>query len=188
MDSVLAPGILVAAPGMSCPFFRESVVLLVEHGDAGALGFVINRPTDTPVTSLLEGLEHEDLQDAFPGDIWVGGPVAPDTGWVLFDPSSGDTSDVEAVELCPRVAVSASRLFLERIAGGKGPSEYAVLLGYAGWGPGQLDDEIREGSWIFIDLEPALVFDVPSDDRWIEALGTLGIDPRRFVGLGVAEA
>ena len=188
MNTKLAPGLLVAAPGMTCPFFHHTVILLVEHSEDGALGFVVNRPTDTPVTSLMDGLEIDDLADEIEGEIWVGGPVAPDTGWVLFDPSSGDTSEVEAVELGERVAVSASRTFLEQLADGEGPEVFAVLLGYAGWGPGQLDDEIREGSWILIDLDPALVFDVAAEDRWVGALASLGIDPARVVGLGVAEA
>jgi len=186
----LAPCLLIAAPGMSCPFFNHTVVLLVEHGEDGALGFVINRPTTTPVTSLLEGLEIDDLSAHLPGEVWVGGPVAPDTGWVLFDPLSGDSDDVEAVELADRIAVSASRTFLEHLAGGQGPTVYALLLGYAGWGPGQLDDEIRDGSWISIDLDPALVFDADHADRWRAGLATLGIDPSRMVGVGggIAEA
>ena len=174
---------------MPCPFFHNALVLLVEHGEDGALGFVVNRPTDTPVTSLLDGLEVEDFEQRLPGEVWVGGPVAPDTGWVLFDPTSGDTSDVECVTLCERIAVSASRTFLDRLAEGQGPERYALLLGYAGWGPGQLDDEIRDGSWICIDLDPALVFDVASEDRWRAALETLGIDPSRYFAVGgIAEA
>ena len=188
MTSTLAPGLLVATPGMGCPFFERTVVLLVEHGEDGALGFVINRPTDTPVTSLIEGLESEDFADEIPGRIWVGGPVAPDTGWVLFDPTSGDTDGMEAVQLDDRVAVSASRTVLEALTEGQGPSVYAVLLGYAGWGPGQLDDEIREGSWIWTDLSADVVFDVPFPHRWTAALSTLGIEPGRVVGAGVAEA
>ena len=172
---------------MACPFFHHTVVLLVEHSEDGALGFVVNRPTDTPVTSLLEGFEVEELSEELPGEVWIGGPVAPETGWVLFDPTSGDTAEVEAVELCPRLAVSASHTFLERLADGRGPSRYALLLGYAGWGPGQLDEEIRGGSWIAIDLDPALVFDAEPEDCWRAGLATLGIDPARVVG-GVAEA
>lgn len=184
----LAPGLLVAAPSMRCPFFNHTVVLLVEHDEDGALGFVVNRPTETPVTSLLDGLEIEDLAEELGGEVWVGGPVAPDTGWVLFDPSSGESKDVEAVHLGEGIAVSASRAFLERIARGNGPDRYAVLLGYAGWGPGQLDDEIREGSWISVDLDPALVFEHAPGARWEAALATLGIDPARVVGTTVADA
>jgi putative transcriptional regulator len=184
----LAPALLVAAPSQRCAFFHHTVVLLVEHDEDGALGFVVNRPTDQPVTSLIAGFEIDDLAEALGGEIWIGGPVAPDTGWVLFDPSSGDCEDVEAVRLTEHVAVSASRRFLERIAQGSGPDRYAVLLGYAGWGPGQLDDEIREGSWITVDIDPALVFDEEHGERWLAALASLGIDPARVVGTSVAEA
>lgn len=188
MSSQLAPGLLVAAPGMSCPFFNHTVILLVEHGEDGALGFVVNQPTEQPVTSLMEGLEIDDLADEIDGEVWVGGPVAPDTGWVLFDPTSGKTDEVDALRIAPRVAVSASRIFLEQIAEGGGPERYAVLLGYAGWGPDQLDDELREGSWIPIDIDPKIIFDLPPEERWSAALATLGIDPARFGRLGVAEA
>jgi putative transcriptional regulator len=179
---------LVAAPGLRCPFFHHTVVLLVEHDEDGALGFVVNRPTEQPVTSLLAGLEIDDLAQELGGEVWIGGPVAPDTGWVLFDPSSGDSEDVEAVRLTDQIAVSASRQFLERLAQGSGPDRYAVLLGYAGWGPGQLDDEIRDGSWISVDLDPAILFDHEHGARWRAALASLGIDPARVVGSSVAEA
>ena len=188
MDSKLAPGILVAAPGLSCPFFHHTVILLVEHGEEGALGFVVNRPSETPVTSLLDGLEIDDLAEELSGEVWIGGPVAPDTGWVLFDPSGGGAEDVEAVRLAERVAVSASPHFLEKIADGDGPEHFAVLLGYAGWGPGQLDEEIRDGSWIWTELDAALVFDVATEERWRAGLASLGIDPARVVAAGVAEA
>lgn len=188
MTTKLAPGLLVAAPSLRCSFFHHTVILLVDHDEDGALGFVVNRPTETPVTSLLAGLEIEDLNEEMPGAVWVGGPVAPETGWVLFDPTSGDTRGVEAVQLGPRLAVSASRVFLERLARGEGPERYAVLLGYAGWGPGQLDDEIREGSWIWTDADPALVFEAAHPDRWVAALASLGIDPARVVGTRVADA
>lgn len=188
MTTKLAPGLLVAAPSLRCPFFNHTVVLLVEHDDDGALGFVVNRPTERKVDSLLASLDVEDRAEELGGEVWLGGPCAPDTGWVLFDPSSGDTRDVEAVELAPRIAVSASRAFLERLARGRGPECYAVLLGYAGWGPGQLDDEIREGSWIWIDADPSLVFDRAHPERWAAALATLGIDPARVVGTRAAEA
>ena len=190
MSTKLAPGLLIAAPGTDCPFFENSVVLLLEHGDAGARGFVINHPTSTQVTSLLEGLNIEDLAEHLRGEVWLGGPVAPDTGWVLFDPTSGELGDVQALELCPRVAVSASQTFLENLAQGRGPSCYAVLLGYSGWGPDQLEDEIRDGGWIWIELDASFVFDVQPKDRWRAALASLGIEPGRVVGAngGIAEA
>jgi putative transcriptional regulator len=184
----LAPGLLVAAPSLRCPFFHHTVVLLVEHDEDGALGFVVNRPTSMPIASLLAGLELDDVAADLNAEVWIGGPCAPETGWVLFDPSSGDARDVDALQLGPQIAVSASRAFLDRLARRNGPERYALLLGYAGWGPGQLDDEIREGSWMWTDLDPALVFDRAHAERWAAALGTLGVDPGRVVGTFVAEA
>lgn len=184
----LAPGLLVAAPSLRCPFFNHTVVLLVEHDENGALGFVVNRPTETKISSLLAGLKIEELVEASSGEVWLGGPCAPETGWVLFDPSSGGSPEIEAVEVAPRVAVSASRAFLERLARGEGPRSYAVLLGYAGWGPGQLDQEIREGSWIWTDVDADLVFERAHPERWKAALASMGIDPARVVGTRVAEA
>lgn len=163
---------------MTCPFFNHTVVLLVEHGEDGALGFVVNRPTDTPVTSLLDGDEDEDFGSKLEGEVWIGGPVAPDTGWVLFDPSSGGEDDeIECVELGERVAVSASRTFLDLLAEGRGPTRYALLLGYAGWGPGQLEEELERGSWLLADASAALVFDTPLEDRYQQALALLGLTP-----------
>lgn len=190
MSLDLAPGLLIAAPGMTCPFFHHTVVLLVEHSEDGALGFVVNRPANAPVTSMVEGLEVDDLARRLPGTVGVGGPIAPDTGWVLFDPTSGECPDAQPVRLGDRIAMSASRTFLERLAEGEGPTRHTLLLGYAGWGPEQLEEEIRDGSWIAIDLDPALIFDLAPADRWRAGLAALGIDPARVIGFagGVAEA
>lgn len=187
METKLAPGLLVASPSLRCPFFQRSVVLLVEHDEGGSLGFVVNRPSDMALDALVERLDLKDVAPNLPGDVWVGGPVAPDTGWVLYDPGTGDAG-AAAVHLGPRLAVSASRELLSRLAKREGPKRYAVLLGYAGWGPGQLDEEIADGAWIPVELDPAVVFDTEVDRRWARALRSLGIDPARVVANRVADA
>ena len=191
----LAPGFLVASPGLRCPFFHHTLVLLVEHDDGGSLGFVLNRPSGTPLSELIRHLDADspealggELDGELGGEIWVGGPVAPETGWVIFDPDSGDTRAIEQVKLGDRIAVTASRALLESLARGAGPERYAVLLGYAGWGPGQLDEEIREGSWMWAELDPALVFERPPEERWQAALEAMGIDPAHVSGQRVADA
>ena len=166
----LAPGFLVASPGLRCPFFHHTLVLLVEHDDGGSLGFVLNRPSGTPLSELIRHLDADSPED-------LGG-----------DPDSGDTRAIEQVKLGDRIAVTASRALLESLARGAGPERYAVLLGYAGWGPGQLDDEIREGSWMWAELDPALVFERPPEERWQAALEAMGIDPAHVSGQRVADA
>lgn len=179
----------MAAPSLACPFFNHTVVLLVDHREDGSLGFVVNRPSDLQLADILDqiGIDlapHVQLD----ASVMLGGPVAPDTGWVLFDPSEGELPDDGILQVHDQLAVSANPEMLERIARGEGPNDHVMVLGYAGWGPGQLDDEIREGSWIVVDLDPALVFGQPTDHRWSAALAKLGIDPARVVGNRVADA
>ncbi len=179
MRTKLAPGLLVASPSLRCPFFGRTVIALVEHGEEGALGFVINRPIDMPVATLLESLGVEERAQGGDAKVWLGGPVSTGTGAVLFDPTSGDASGIEAVALTPSLALSASRALLERIARGAGPSRFVVLLGYAGWSAEQLDDEIRDGSWLWGDLDASLVFEGDPEARWATAMARLGVDPAR---------
>ncbi|MFW6050303.1 MAG: YqgE/AlgH family protein [Myxococcota bacterium] len=185
----LAPGFLVAAPALDCPFFRRTVVLLVEHNEEGSFGFVVNRETDVRFRQVLGEVGIE-IDAAVPPEapVMVGGPVSPETGWILFDPHSGEGGDGEVFHLTDRLAVSASLGTLEKLAAGEGPRRCIMLLGYAGWGSGQLEREMRDGAWIPVDLDPALVFDAPVDQRWSRALAALGIDPARVSGSGVASA
>lgn len=177
----------MASPGLACPFFHHTVVLLVEHGPSGSLGFVVNRPRPLPVSVLFETMELPCAEAARDGEVWTGGPVAPETGWVLFDRQSGE-APFDSLDLGPRIGLSASREVLEALASGFGPQHYAVILGYAGWGPGQLDKELTEGSWIVTDVDASLILDRPSEERWEAALATLGIEAGRVFAHTVAEA
>lgn len=185
MDHGLKACFLVASPSLQCPFFNHTVVLLVDHRDDGALGFVVNKPSDVDFEEILDQIGLEDA--TIPGStaVMLGGPVSPNTGWVVFDPTRkcADREGVLVVgdKTVEQVGVSANMDLLEDIAKGDGPSRFVMMLGYAGWGPGQLDDEIRDGAWIPVDLDPKLVFETPVDDRWNAALSTLGIDPARVV-------
>jgi putative transcriptional regulator len=149
---------------------------------------VVNKPSDVSFGDVLTqiGLEAGPLDED--RTVMVGGPVSPDTGWVVFDARDGDECGDGVIELENSVGVSANMEILERIARGEGPDTFLMMLGYAGWGPGQLDDEIRDGSWIPVDLDPALVFDTPVGERWAAALAKLGIDPARMTSRFVADA
>ncbi|MET0385188.1 MAG: YqgE/AlgH family protein [Polyangiales bacterium] len=181
MSSELAPGLLVAAPVLSDPNFRRTVVLLVDHRPEGSLGFVINRPAQVRLPGMIDalGLQRPDVR---PPDapVLIGGPVAPDTGWIVFDSTERNFGS-EVVRLSDRLAVSASRELLEQTVQGRGPARMMLVLGYAGWAPSQLDGEIAQGSWIPVDLHDDIVLDTPYDDRWASALHSLGIDPARLM-------
>jgi putative transcriptional regulator len=189
MGHELEPCFLVAAPSLACPFFNHTVVLLVDHREGGSLGFVVNRASDLNMARVLDEVGIVVTEDAVLGaSVMNGGPVSPETGWVVFDPSRGLPPDDGMLVVNDHIGVSANLDTLKSIASGEGPDDYMMMLGYAGWGPGQLDDEIRDGSWIVVDLDPKLIFETPVEDRWVRALAQLGIDPARVAGTIVADA
>lgn len=179
----LGPGLLVAAPPIREPAFRRSVVLLVEHRAEGSFGFVVNRPTARTVADVLSDLGLEGVRGGGFDDKLVldGGPVAPGSGWLLYTPGGAHARVEGSVDLSDDLAISASRDLLERIADGTGPSPYQLVLGHAGWGPGQLDGELEAGAWLPVGLDASVVFRTPAEDRWARALRLAGIDPARLV-------
>jgi putative transcriptional regulator len=179
----LAPGFLVASPSLSCPFFHHTLVLMVEHGTEGSFGFVLNKAAGIGVDAIADEMKVPSGADrALEIPVMLGGPVAPNTGWVLFDPTGTHLPDEDTVALGERISVTASATVLKRFLGGTGPDRAILLLGYAGWSPGQLEAEMSDGAWIPVDVDAGLVFDTPLDDRWDMAFRALGIDPARVVG------
>jgi len=167
--------------------------MLVEHGEDGSLGFVVNKPASMAFEDVASQLSLPTPEDGrAPAPVLVGGPVQPDNGWLLL--GGGGTpitttqdEDDGTVQLPEGLTLSASMAALETIARGDGPEQSILFLGYAGWGPGQLGDEFRDGSWIPVDLDPKLLFDLPIEQRWGAALATLGVDPGRVAtGGGIA--
>lgn len=135
------------------------------------------------MTELL-GLEDvEGVSQRTP--VYAGGPVAPQSGWILFDPRGVERAILdEAVLVSDELAVSASRDLLEGIAGGGGPERRLLTLGYAGWAAGQLDGEFARGIWIPVDLDHEIIFDTLPSERWHAALTSAGIDPARMPKTG----
>jgi putative transcriptional regulator len=189
MHGELAPGFLVAAPTLLDPNFRGSVVLLVEHRADGSLGFIVNRPAPLRLPGVVEelGMRGHEL-DPPDSPVLVGGPVAPHTGWILFDHHDFPRAADEIVQVSPHLAVSASRELLQLLVEGQGPRRQLLVLGYAGWGPGQLDAELAQGAWIPVDLAEDIIFETPFEQRWNKALATLGIDPARISMSSASEA
>jgi len=186
----LAPGFLVAAPSMRCPFFNHTLVLLIDHTDDGSFGFVVNRQTDLRITDVFDevGVTGEAVR-VVEAPVMLGGPVSPESGWILYDPEGVPKPTTgHSVAVGDRISCSASLELLERLAKGDGPETCAMMLGYSGWGAGQLEGEMRQGSWIPVDLDYGLVFEAPIETRWTAALAALGIDPASVIDNQIASA
>ncbi len=178
-ESSLAPTFLVAMPQLRDPNFRRSVVLLVHHDVNGTFGVVLNRQTPITAMGLCATLEI-DWQGAPQKEIGWGGPVQPQTGWLLFSgPAELETDDdIKAVGDGMRFAGSLDVL---RQVAQDPPDCLNVLLGYAGWGPGQLETELVEGAWLLAPVSREAVFDVERTMMWEHVVRSMGIEPSTLV-------
>jgi putative transcriptional regulator len=166
---------LLAMPNMADPNFSGAVVLVAEHNDRGALGLVLNKPTTMSLGSLLQRIDlspEDEAADRTP--VFYGGPVQTDRGFVLHQPRGEWNS---TVDIGPDLSLTTSKDILEAVAAGSGPPRLLVTLGYAGWGPGQLEAEISQNAWLTVPADPALLFETPAEERFIQAYQMLGIDP-----------
>lgn len=166
---------LLAMPGLQDGQFGGSVVFIAEHSPKGALGLVINRPMELDLSQLFERIDLRlEIAPLSSNPVFFGGPVQTDRGFVLHQPV-GDWSST--VTVSPQVGLTSSRDVLEAVARGQGPDRLLVTLGYAGWGPGQLEDEIARNAWLTVEADPDLIFNTPVDERLQRAFGLLGINP-----------
>jgi putative transcriptional regulator len=167
-----APLLLVAMPQVLDPFFHRSVVLLVHHDAEGSLGFIINRTTAISVREILEGMDI-----SWQGDrqtlAGFGGPVQPQVGTVLF---AARKVQPHSAQICPGVRLTQHMTDLCTLAADP-PRDFRLLLGYAGWGAGQLEDELLRHDWITARAAPALVFTSDPEEIWERTLRSVGIDP-----------
>jgi putative transcriptional regulator len=170
---------LLAMPALVDGNFAGSVVYVCEHTTRGALGLVINRPTDLSLSALLERIELK-VEGAPERDdtVFFGGPVQTDRGFVLHAPAGEYNSSIKLGEL----TLTTSRDVLQAVAEGDGPQRMLVALGYAGWGAGQLEYEISQNAWLSVGADSRIIFDVPPEERYPEALKLLGVDPIMLSG------
>ncbi len=168
--------LLIAMPGMGDPRFEHSVIFLCAHSDEGAMGLMVNKPApDLNFDKLLAqlGIARNDLTQDI--QIHLGGPVEHARGFVLHSGDyrgHGTTMRVDA-----RFGMTATLDILQDLASGEGPESSLLALGYAGWGPGQLESEILANGWLTCDATADLVFSGPSSRKWDGALRSLGVDP-----------
>ena len=160
----LAGQLLIAAPDIADRRFARAVILMVQHDRGGALGIAVNLPMgERPAASLLEMLGDKDPKVTGTLPIFAGGPVQPQTGFVVH---SAEYQRADTVAIDGRVAMTASREILRDIANDKGPKKSLIAFGYSGWGPGQLEGELRRGAWVTAPAEPKLIFDENRDKVW----------------------
>jgi putative transcriptional regulator len=170
--------LLVAMPSLADPNFAQTVTLICEHTDKGALGIVLNRPLTMALGEVFEQLA---LKPADPvlrdRPVLRGGPVQQDRGFVLHPPApEGQEPWDSTLKVSPTLHVTTSRDILGSMARGEGPVQAVVALGYAGWDAGQLEEEIRSNAWLNVPVDDAIIFDTPFEQRWHAAARLLGID------------
>lgn len=166
---------LIAMPGLADPNFYHTVTYICAHNEDGAMGIVINRPLDLMLDEVLQQM------DITPGNevvvahipVYHGGPVQADRGFVLHQPiRKWDYS----IEVCDTIGIATSRDILKAIANGEGPENSLIALGYAGWGAGQLEREIRENAWLNAPADIGIIFKTPTEKRWEAAAALAGVD------------
>ena len=178
MAESLAPAFLVAMPQLLDPNFKRTVVLLIHHDADGTFGVVLNRRTDLSASDLCSTLKI-DWRGEPELEVGWGGPVQPQTGWMLFpEDAVTDFDDVKSVG--DGLGFAGSLEVLRSLADDP-PDDLLLLLGYAGWGPGQLENELAEGAWLLAPASREVVFDVECEAMWEHVVRSLGIEPSTLV-------
>ena len=159
---------------MQDPNFKGTVTYLCEHNEDGALGVVVNRPTTLTMDTLFEQIEVVVSDLALSQrKVHFGGPVSVEHGFVLHRSHGSWNSSISVSD---ELSLTTSKDILEAVANGSGPREWLLTLGYAGWGAGQLEEEMGRNSWINVEAEPEIIFNTPVAQRYDKALSLLGID------------
>lgn len=171
---------LLAMPGLMDPNFFQTVTCVSEHTAEGALGLIVNRAHQSlTVGEIFQELSIEAAGLAAADPVYIGGPVHIGEVFVLHGPPFGWRG---CLMITPTLAMSNTKDILEAIAEGRGPSNFMVVLGCAGWGEGQLEDELRQNAWLTGPAHDEIIFEVPSEERWQTAMRRLGVDPSLLSG------
>ena len=178
--SRLESSLLVAMPQLQDPNFRRAVVLLVQHDGEGTFGLVLNRPAELSTSDLCGSLDVRWRGDPNASIHW-GGPVQPNTGWVLFDREDALPPHLEEIKTIASGVCFAGSLDVFRAVAESPPSAVQLYLGYAGWGAGQLEAELAAGAWLVAPGSADVIFDVAPGGMWTHVVRSLGVDPTTLV-------
>lgn len=176
----LTDNFLIAMPGLNDPNFAQTLTYICEHSADGALGIIVNRPTKIRLSDILEQMElKHPVQPQWDVPIYAGGPVGNERGFVIH---TGPDKYNTTLQVTEQIHITTSRDILLAISLGEGPAEYLVALGYAGWGAGQLEQEIRDNAWLCVKANKRLLFHTPAEQRLAAAAGLLGIELASLTG------
>lgn len=174
MPTPLANQLLIALPALADTNFSRSVALICQHDDDGAMGIVVNRASEYTLGEVLGQMGVEGGDEGLRAQVVLaGGPVHPERGFVLHD---GGLHWDSTMTIADALFLTTSRDILEAMAKGEGPRNAIVALGCAGWGSGQLEQELTENDWLTAPADPELLFDLPLESRWQAAAGRIGVD------------
>ena len=177
---------LIAMPGLRDAIFMRSVIYMCEHSERGALGLIINKPSDINLKNLFDKVELTlQRDDLIASPVFQGGPVQTERGFVLHDPmplgagatggAAGETAYASTLTIAGGLEMTTSKDVLEALSTGAGPRRVLVSLGYSAWGEGQLESDIAENSWLTVGADVAVIFDTPIEQRYDRALALLGL-------------
>ncbi len=168
---------LISTSKMPDPRFQEKLIYMCGHNDDGALGLVVNNPLqDVTLDEILRSADIPVPEFLFP-PVYIGGPVEMGSGFILY---SADYQAESQLEVSSTICLSSDPQILRDIAENKGPNHYMFLLGYAGWGPGQLENELTDNGWLTLPAEDKVIFNTPDSEKWKTAAQKYGIDISTF--------
>lgn len=173
-DYSLRNHFLIALPGMSDPSFAQSVTYICEHGPEGAMGVVINHPMNLTLEEVFQQLKLGSAGAKGHSAVLAGGPVSRERGFVLHP--RDERTWQSSLHVGDDVSLTASRDILDAMAAGEGPAKALLILGYAGWEAGQLEDELADNAWLTVPADSTVIFDTPIEQRWSAAARQLGVD------------
>lgn len=172
---------LIAMPTLEDNGFRQSVIYLCEHNEYGAIGIVVNQPISMVLGEIFQqmGISCDNI-DINQLPVLAGGPIDQERGFVFHKPDNKRWRS--SIQVGNEIVITTSKDILEAIAAGEGPEQFVLSLGYAGWGPGQLEAEIKENAWLMVKADEHILFDTPFEDRWLKSIALLGFDPSHLSG------
>ncbi len=181
MSDTLAGKLLVAMPGIGDPRFDRSVIMLCSHNAEHAMGVMVNKPkTELTLGEVLGHFGIASGEETAGLIVLDGGPVRPDRGYVLHSEDFAAGGNTQSV--APGIRLTSSRDVLQAVAGEKAPARFVLALGCAGWGAGQIEEELKQNAWLVVDASDAIVFAAKHEDKWAAAIRTLGFDPAQLTG------